>query len=347
MMTRPTVPASAPFAGSNRRHALLALAGGAAAGLLPRGAAADVSTEPAQCIAPSRPGGGFDLTCSLAAQALQAVRPGRTPMLTRYLPGGIGAVAFDQVATGRLGGSGTLVAFSSGSLLNMAQGRFGPHPVSVVRWIATLGNDYGVVAVHAEAPHRRLQDVVAALQRDTGRVVFGAGGTLGSQDWVKAALLVRASGQDHKRMRFVSFEGGGEALKALSGRHIDVFTGDAAEATRAVAQGLPVRVLAVLAPARLTGALAELPTAREQGIDVQWTTVRGLYMAASVPDADAHAWTTALQQAQAAPGYAALCARHGLYLFALSGAALDAYVLRSLDQYRQLAQELGLRSWPR
>ena len=67
----------------------------------------------------------------------------------------------------------------------------------------------------------------------------------------KAALLVRAAGQDHKRMRFVSFEGGGEALKALGGRHIDLFTGDAAEATRAAAEGLPVRILAVLAPARL------------------------------------------------------------------------------------------------
>ena len=84
-----------------------------------------------------------------------------------------------------------------------------------------------------------------------------------------------------------------------------------------------------------------------QGIDLQWTTVRGLYMAASVPDAVAHAWTTALQEAQAAPGYAALCARHGLYPFALSGAALDDYVQRSLADYRRLAQDLGLRSWPR
>ena len=163
------------------------------------------------------------------------MRPGRTPLRTRYLPGGIGAVAFDQVATGRLGGPGTLVAFSSGSLLNLAQGRFGPHPVSAVRWIVTLGNDYGVVAVHRDAPYQRLQDVVTALQRDSGRVVFGAGGTLGSQDWVKAALLVRAAGQDHKRIRFVSFEGGGEALRALGGRDIDIFTGDAAKATRAAA----------------------------------------------------------------------------------------------------------------
>ncbi|MDH4448228.1 MAG: tripartite tricarboxylate transporter substrate-binding protein [Acidovorax sp.] len=346
----------------HRRHALLALAccagtaaasqwaraaGPAPPSVRPREAPADATTGPAECVAPARPGGGFDLTCSVAAEALQAVRPGREPLRTRYLPGGIGAVAFDQAATGRLGGPGTLVAFSSGSLLNIAQGRFGPHTASAVRWIATLGNDYGVVAVHRDSPHRRLQDVVAALQKDLSRVVFGAGGTLGSQDWIKAALLVRAAGQDHKRMRFVSFEGGGEALKALRGGHVGIFTGDAAEATKALSQDMPVRILAVLSAERLPGRLAHLPTAREQGVDLVWSTVRGLYMAASVPDAAAAAWTAALQEAQAAPGYAALCERLGLYPFALSGAALEAFVQRSLTEYRQLAQDLGLRTWPK
>ncbi|KRD15133.1 tricarboxylic transporter [Acidovorax sp. Root267] len=332
---------------SPRRQALLALAAASASAWWPAAWAADASTEAAECVAPSRPGGGFDLTCGLATQAVQAVRPARPPLRTRYLPGGIGAVAFDQVATGRLGGPGTLVAFSSGSLLNIAQGRFGPHPVSAVRWIATLGTDYGVVAVHRDSPHQHLQDVVAALRKDLTRIVFGAGGTLGSQDWMKAALLARAAGQDPKRMRFVSFEGGGEALKALRGGHIGIFTGDAAEAQQAVEKGAPLRFLAVLSQARLPGALAGLPTAREQGIDLVWPTVRGLYMAASAPDAAVRAWVAAFADALAAPGYAALCSQHGLYPFARTGAALEDFVQRSLSEYRQLAQELGLRSWPR
>ena len=355
-----TAPGSTGPAPARRRSVLAALAAGTAGawcGALPARAAAaapgtpapvaDASTEPAQCVAPSRPGGGFDLTCGLATQALQAVRPARAPLRTRYLPGGIGALAFDQVATGRLGGPDTLVAFSSGSLLNIAQGRFGPHPVTAVRWIATLGTDYGIVAVHRDAPYQRLQDVAAALRKDPNRVVFGAGGTLGSQDWIKAALLVRAAGQDHKRMRFVSFEGGGEALKALRGGHIDVFTGDAAEATQAAAQGAPLRVLAVLSQSRLAGQMSALPTAREQGMDLVWTTVRGLYMAASAPEPAVRAWTVALQDALAAPGYAALCAQYGLHPFALTGAALGDFVERSLADYRRLALDLGLRTWAR
>ncbi len=346
MISMPSPVHSLHARAPSRRHVLATLLGGLATGAH-TSAQADASSEPGECVAPSKPGGGFGLTCGLATAALQTVRPTRTPLPTRYLPGGIGAVAFDQMATGRLGGPGTLVAFSSGSLLNIAQGRFGPHPVGTVRFIATLGTDYGVIAVHRDARYQTLAQVIAALQRDSARVVFGAGGTIGSQDWIKAAQLVRAAGQDHKKMRFVAFEGGGEALKALRGGHLDIFTGDAAEAVQATAQGLPLRILAVLAPERLQGQLAGLPTAREQGVDLVWPTVRGLYMAATAPEAAVRAWTGAFEAAMAAPGYAALCSRFGLYPFALTGAALDGFVQRSLQDYRRMAQDLGLRTWPR
>ena len=158
---------------------------GAAAALLASMAQAG-PLDKTECIAPAKPGGGFDLTCKLAQGALHEGKYIADPMRVSYMPGGIGAVAYNAIVAQRPAENNTIVAFSGGSLLNLAQGRFGPHPVSAVRWIATLGNDYGVVAVHRDAPYQRLQDVVTALQKDSGRVVFGAGGTLGSQDWVKA-----------------------------------------------------------------------------------------------------------------------------------------------------------------
>ncbi len=307
--------------------------------------AADPSRAAAQCVIPAKAGGGFELTCGLARDALQSVRPQAPPLTARYLPGGIGALAFDRIATGQTGGDGTLVAFSSGSLLNMAQGRFGPHGTSSVHWLAALGADYGVVAVTQQSPYRNLQDLLLALRQDMGRVVFGAGGTVGSQDWVKAALLVRAAGRDHKAMRFVSFEGGGEALVALRGGHVGVFTGDAAEALGSA--GAPVRYLAVLADARLPGALARAPTAREQGVDLVWRTVRGLYLSAQVSREATDAWRRAFDEALRSPHYPALLARHGLHPFSLTGAALDRFVDGALADYRLLATELGLPTWRR
>jgi putative tricarboxylic transport membrane protein len=80
-------------------------------------------------------------------------------------------------------------------------------------------------------------------------------------------------------------------------------------------------------------------------VDIVWPTVRGLYLSANAPDAAARAWTTAFCEATGAPGYAALRERHGLYPFALTGAALDGYVQARIKTYQALADELGLRRW--
>ncbi|GAB3662406.1 tripartite tricarboxylate transporter substrate binding protein [Ramlibacter alkalitolerans] len=292
------------------------------------------------CIAPAKPGGGFDLTCRLVRELLAADQAAAVQV--KYLPGGIGAVAFDRAVQGRLADPGTVIAFSSGSLVNIVQGRFGPHDPMAVRWLATLGTDYGIVAVRRDAPFGSLAALVDRLRQDPAGAVFGASGSVGSQDWMKAALLVRAAGRDHRAMRFVSFEGGGQALAALKGGHVDVFCGDSAEAREALAAG-EIRVLALLAPQRLPGRYADVPTAREQGVDLVWPTVRGLYMGPGVPERDFQEWTALLRRVLAAPGFAARLRAQGLEPLPLTGRELDAYVRSQVETYRTLARELHLR----
>jgi putative tricarboxylic transport membrane protein len=308
---------------------------------------AAASLEAPECVVPAKAGGGFDLTCKLAQALLRDTQAGKQPLAIRYVPGGIGAVAYDRLATQTLSDPGVLVAFSSGSLLNLVQGKFGPHSAADVRWVAAIGTDYGVIAVPERSAIRSLKDLMDALRKDGTRLAFGAGGTVGSQDWIKAALLVRAAGRDHKAMRFVSFEGGGEALAALKGGHVEVFTGDAAEARQALREGGGIRLIAVLAEKRLPGVLAGVPTATEQGVDLVWPTVRGLYLGRGVSDADYRHWVDALHKATASAPYAQLAAEHGLYPFALTGAALEAFVHKSSADYRALAAQLGLRTSPR
>ncbi len=298
---------------------------------------------PATCLVPAKAGGGFELTCKLVAEMVRLAHPLSPPVAVRYLPGGIGAVAYDHTVTTAGTDPQMLVAFSGGSLLNLAQGKFGPHGERDVRWLAIIGTDYGVLAVHRDSRLRNMDDLRRALQANPAGVVFGAGGTVGSQDWIKAALVVRGAARDHKSMRFVAFEGGGDALGALQGRHVDVFSGDAAEAVQAIDAGAPLRLLAVLSDARLPGRLADVPTAREQGFDLVWPTVRGLYLGPGVSDADYRRWIDTMRVAMASPAYPAMRARYGLYPRALLGAELDAFVASSVAGYRAVASNLGLR----
>lgn len=306
------------------------------------GSARGAALDQPECIAPAKPGGGFDLSCQLAEQVLRDAQRLRGAWQTRYLPGGIGAVAWQHVQQRRPADGHALVAFSGGSLLNLAQGRFGPYGAGDVRWVASLGIDHGVLAVRRDSPFRSLADLVTALQRNPAGVVFGAGGTIGSQDWFKTALLARAAGVSHKTLRFVAFEGGGDAFSALQGGHVQVVAGDAGEVGQMLAAGAPIRLLAVLSGERLAGRLAAVPTAREQGHDLRWPIVRGFYVGPQVSDADYHAWAEAFASAMAAPGYAARRAALGLIGPSLTGTELQAEVEREVARYKALAREFRL-----
>ncbi|MDM0111988.1 tripartite tricarboxylate transporter substrate-binding protein [Variovorax sp. J22R133] len=300
-----------------------------------------------QCVAGAKPGGGFDLTCKLAQEGLLEGKYIPAPMRITYMPGGIGALAYNAFATQRPDEAGTVVAFSSGSLLNIAQGKFGPHDEADVRWVAGVAADYGVVVVPAASPFKSMQDLMAAIKADPSKIVFGAGGTVGSQDWIKAAMTARAAGVHHRNMRLVAFEGGGEALTALQGSHVQVYTGDASETAARIAAGAPLRMLAVMSEQRLPGRLSQVPTAREAGFDLVWPIVRGFYVGPKVSDADYKAWSDLFARMLASKDYERLRNERGLYAFAMTGAELDAYVKRSVSGYRKVAEEFGLKVAPR
>lgn len=147
-----------------------------------------------ECIAPASPGGGFDLTCKLIQSAMVNEKILTTPMRVTYMPGGVGAVAYNAVVAQRPADAGTLIAWSSGSLLNLAQGKFGRFDENAVRWLAAVGTSYGAIAVKSDSPYKNLDDLVKALKADPSKVVIGSGGTVGSQDWMQTALIAKAAG---------------------------------------------------------------------------------------------------------------------------------------------------------
>jgi putative tricarboxylic transport membrane protein len=294
----------------------------------------------AECLVPSKPGGAMDLTCKLAQKALQA-KPGAPRLKVSYLPGGIGAVAWHTMVSQRRAEPDTLVAFSGGSLLNLAQGKFGKASPDDVRWVAGLGVDYGVIAVPADSPYRSLRDLMDVLRRDPEKIVIGMSGTIGSQDWMKMALLARQAGIDPRQLRFVALEGGGEEFVAMQAGYVQVVSSDVSETALYTASG-KVRVLAVLSDKRLPGAMAGVPTAREQGFDLVWPVIRGILMGPDVSDADYRRWVQAFDRIESAPEFAQMRAQIGLYPLALTGDALTRYIHQAVADYKRQARQFNL-----
>ncbi|EJG0602359.1 tripartite tricarboxylate transporter substrate binding protein [Cronobacter sakazakii] len=302
--------------------------------------AAEAPSRP-ECIAPAKPGGGFDLTCKLIQVSLQETGALEKPMRVTYMPGGVGAVAYNAIVAQRPGEPGTVVAFSGGSLLNLSQGKFGRYDVDDVRWLASVGTDYGMIAVRADSPWKTLGDLMKALEKDPNSVVFGAGASIGSQDWMKTALLAQKAGVDPHKMRYVAFEGGGEPVTALMGNHVQAVSGDLSEMVPYLT-GNKLRVLAVFANERLPGQLAQVPTAKEQGYDLVWPIIRGFYVGPKVSDADYQWWVQTFEKLQQTDEFKKQRDLRGLFEFNLTGKALDEYVKNQVNDYREKAKAFGL-----
>ena len=294
-----------------------------------------------ECLAGAKPGGGFDVTCRLAANSLLAAKLIEQPMVVTYMEGGVGAIAYNHVVGKRAADPSLIVAASTGSALLLAQGKFGSHDENAVRWIGALGADYGVIVVGADSPYKTLKELSDAYAANPTAFPIGGGGAVGSQDWMKAALIAKGAGQDPKKMRYVALEGGGAVLTSLEGGHIKIGAGDASEMVKHHQAG-KVRILAVMSPERLAGDLASIPTAREQGYDFDWVIWRGYYTGGKVSDADYSAWTDTFQKLVQTPEFKAELAARGLFPYTVIGAEFDAKVKSDVQRFKTLAKEAGL-----
>ena len=315
----------------------LCAAAAALAVCLPATASAQIDNP--ECVAPANPGGGFDLTCRVAQTGLDPHID--DPIQVTFMPGGIGAVAFNLFNTTRTDDGTAIVAFSTGSILNIVTGKYGDFTEDDVRFVGTAGADFGAVVVRADSDYQSLEQLMADLTEDPSQVVIGAGGSVGSQDWMKAALLVRETGSSPLDMRYVAFDGGGDAIASLLGGSIAVYTGDVGEMTAHLDAGT-MRILAVLSEERLPEPFAEYPTARELGYDVTWTILRGFYMGGDVADEDYNAWVAVFEAAYATEEFAQLQADRGLLPLNLAGADLEAAIDDSVVTLRAIAEEAGL-----
>lgn len=300
----------------------------------------DAPSRP-ECIAPAKPGGGFDLTCKLAQAGLRDTGLLEDPMRVTYMPGGVGAVAYNKIVANDRANNDAIIAFSTGSILNLSQGKFGKFTEKDVKWLAAVGTDYGAIAVNADSPIKDLAGLVAELKSNPKAVSFAAGGSVGGQDWMQTAILAKAVGVNPSDMTYVAMEGGGEAITAVMGNHVTVVSAGIAEIMPQATAG-KLRVLAVFADERLGGTMADIPTAVEQGYDVTWPVMRGYYMGPDVSPAAYDWWKASFDKMLADPKFAELREQQELLPFSMTGDELEAYVYKRTGELRELSAEYGL-----
>ena len=294
-----------------------------------------------ECIAPAAAGGGWDLTCRLTGRVLEALdlSPGR--VRTTNLPGAGGGIAFAHTVGQRSTDPAVLVAASPATTLRLAQRQYGPLSPEDVRWVAAVGAEYGIVAVAADSPWKDLGSLLADWRDDPTSIVVSGGSSVAGQDHMKMLLLAREAGIPVRSVRYVPFDGGGEAMTALLGGFVQVFSGEASEVESQLQSG-SLRLLAVLAPERLGGALTGVPTARESGFPVEWVTWRGFYVPGGLDEEVYRGWVEIFRRVGASTEWEQARVRARLQPFFLAGPEFETFVADQVSQFRSLARDLGL-----
>lgn len=277
---------------------LAACAAMAAAALAAAGAPAQ-SWRPertVEIIVPAATGGSIDGTARLIQRVLQSNRLVDVPVVTVNKAGGGGTIATSYL--GQHAGDGHYLLTSTMSLMtNHILGR------SQTTWsdytpLATLFSEHMTLVVKPDSPIRSARDLQDALRKDPQSLSVAIGVAVGATNHLNVALLMKAMGVDVRKMKTVILKSNAEAVTSIMGGHVDIASLSVGAATRAAKQG-QMRIVGVTSERRGDGAMAAIPTWKEQGVDVVFANVRLLVGPKGLTPAQVAHWDAAMAKVAA------------------------------------------------
>lgn len=247
--------------------------GAALAAALPAMAQATLELK---LIAPAAPGGGWDSASRSLQQAMVPAGAAKSVQVVN-VPGAGGTVGLAQFVNSAKGDPNQMMVMGI-TMLGAVLTNKSPVGLDSVTPIARLTADPLVIVVPANSPHKSIADLAAAIKADTAKVVW-AGGSAGGADHILAGLVAKAAGGDPAKLNYVPFSGGGEALAEMLGGRVTAGVSGYGEFESMIKTG-KLRALAIASGKRLTG--VEVPTLKEQGLNVELVNWRGIVAAPGI-----------------------------------------------------------------
>ncbi|MCG2592829.1 tripartite tricarboxylate transporter substrate binding protein [Ramlibacter sp. XY19] len=300
-----------------RNEFLKTIAALAAAGALPLTASA---AQNIKMMIPANPGGGWDTTGRALGKALIDAKAADSVTYDNK-GGAAGALGLAQFVNGSKGDPNALMVMGAVMLGGIITGK-PPVNLSQATPIARLTSEYNVFVLPANSPLKTMADVVAQLKKDPGSVKWG-GGSRGSTEHIVAAMIAQKAGVDPSKINYVAFRGGGEATAAILGGNVTVGGSGYSEFSEYIEAG-KMRAIAVTSPTRLKG--VNVPTLKEQGIDIELGNWRGVYGAPGITPAQRAALTDAVMKAIKTKSWAEAMEKNSWTPAVLSGPAFDKFV---------------------
>jgi len=251
-------------------HVFVASAALAAAAL----AAPAYAVDSLKVMIGANPGGGYDQTGRSIGAAMVAAGTAKTASYDNKGGAG-GTIGLTQFVNTDKGNPNALIV-TGAVMVGAIETNHPPVTLKNATPIARLFADTMVITVPASSPIKSMKDLTTQLKANPGSVSWG-GGSKGSIDHILAGLIAKDIGVDPKKINYVPFQGGGEASASILGGHVTVGIAGVSEFLPFIKTG-KMRALAVTSKDRT----ADIPTLKEQGINVEIYNWRGVYGAPGI-----------------------------------------------------------------
>jgi putative tricarboxylic transport membrane protein len=296
---------------------------------------AAASAQPSlKMMIPANPGGGWDQTGRNLAAAMQSAKLVSSVQFDNK-GGAAGAIGLAQFVNAK--GDPNAVMIGGMVMVGGTYLQKSPVTLAQVTPIARLTSEWEVIVVPAASPHKTMADLLKAFKADPGKVSWG-GGSAGGTDHILAGLIAKSVGVEAKRVNYVPFKGGGEAVAAIIGGHVTAGVSGIGEFAEHVKSG-KMRALAQSGPAKVDG----IPSLKEQGIDVVLGNWRAIFAAPGISPAQRDALVKLVQDATATPSWKGTLEKMGWSGEFLAGDAFKSFLEEDTKRIAGIIDSLGIR----
>lgn len=287
-------------------------------------------------IAPAAPGGGWDSASRSLQQAMTQAGVARSVQVIN-VPGAGGTVGLAQFANGAKGDGKQMMTMGI-TMLGAVLTNKSPVTLDTVTPIARLTADPLVIVVPANSPHKTIKDLAAAIKADTSKVVW-AGGSAGGADHILASMVAKSAGGDVRKLNYVPFSGGGEALAEMLGGRVTAGVSGYNEFESMIKSG-KLRALAIGNGKRIPG--VEVPTLKEQGLDAELVNWRGIVGAPGITPQQRTALAAAVEKTVKSPAWAKILKARGWEDAYLPADQFAAFMKADQARVKDILVSIGL-----
>ncbi|GGE28429.1 tricarboxylic transport TctC [Agaricicola taiwanensis] len=262
-----------------------------------------------------------------------------TPVVVMNKPGAGGTVALGYL--NQHAGDGHYLMVQNPAMVTNSMLGVGTATYSDATPVAQLMADYIVLIGRKGLAHETGSDVFKALKADPKSLSIAVAPGLGTGPHMAVALLAQTAGVEPSALHVIPFASASEAITAILGGQIDLMPSTGGNVQGNIEAG-SIKGYGITAPQRMSGVLSDIPTFREQGIDVVFNNWRAVIGPKNLPADQLAYWEGVFEKVNSDPEWQKIATQSFLVPDYHGSAEFGAFLEAEAKESKDLLTGLGL-----